>query len=151
MKKKWLLRLAAVMSALAAFILCAAPALAIWDWCAFDPQLEIEGHKVDLKVSILAEPQEVDKLIIGNMVFLVAVPRGTDAEVVFCEKKTRVKVVETSWLRPGRDGSIPVSVTLTAMARERRPLKLEILLDDVMIAELEGTTKGILNYRLLIQ
>ncbi len=150
MRKKWCIRLAVIVSVFAAFVLSAAPALAILDWCGGDPQLNIEDHNLDLKVSILTETTRYDKLIIGNMLFTVTVPYGTDAEVIFCEKKMKVKIIESCWLRPNADGSIPVKVTLTTYARERCPLKLEILLDGAPVTTLEGTTNSLLSYRLNI-
>jgi hypothetical protein len=148
MKKLLLWRLSVVLGIIATFFLVTAPALAIWEWCIFDPQLNINGRVVDLNVLIRTDGNQ-DKLFNGNMVFTITVPRGTDAEVIYCEKKIKVRIVETDRPASGTDGT-PVDISLQVKSKDCSLLKLDVSLDKQSIAEVEGTTCGVTNYYLVI-
>jgi hypothetical protein len=148
MKKLWFYRLAVVVGVITSFFLVAAPALAIWDWCAFDPQLKINGHVVDINVLIQTDGNQ-DKIFNGNMVFTITVPRGTDADIIYCEKKVKVRIVEATW--PASSGTnTPVAISLQIKAEECNPLKMIVTLDGQSNAIVDGVTCRVTNYNLVI-
>jgi hypothetical protein len=149
MKKLWFCRLAVVLGVITSFFLVAAPALAIWDWCAFDPHLNINGATLDVKVMVGTDHGSPNKLFNGNMVLTVTVPVGTDTGVISCDKKIKVVFIETNGLTANAAGT-PVDIGLQIRAKGSDPLKLIVTLDGVQLTEIVELTDAPINYSLVI-
>ena len=160
MKKKWMVRAAVALGACVAALLITVPAMAMWDWCACDPILDIGGHSVSLDASIQGDPE----LIRGDIVFTVSVPQGTDISVISCEPGARVHINYSNSGRGYGFGSglfkwsvfnhsgphsasntIPVSVSVKIKSRTEFNTMLVVTVDDVQVAQDEGTTRHNLN------
>jgi hypothetical protein len=149
MKKQWFWRLAVMLGVITTFFLVAAPALAIWDWCAFDPQLNINGTTLGVQIMVGTDHGSPNKLFNGNMVLTVSVPVGTDTGFISCDKKIKVVFVETAGLTASVAGT-PVDIYLQLKAKGSDPLKMTVTLDGVQLTEIVGLTDGPINYSLVI-
>jgi hypothetical protein len=149
MKKTILLRLAIVLAAVATFFLIAAPAMAIWDWCMFDPELKINDYTVDVKVMIENDHGSPNSLFNGNMILTVSVPPGTDTGVISCDKKIKVVFVENDTLSASGPGT-QVDINLQIRAKGSVPLKMIVSQDGVPYPEIDASTVDPISYSLTV-
>jgi hypothetical protein len=149
MKKLWFCRLAVVVGVIVSSLLATVPVMAIWDWCAFDPQLSINGATLDIKVMVGIDHGSPNKLFNGDMLLTVTVPVGTDTGVISCDKKIKIVFIETTGLTASEAGT-PVGIDLQLRAKDSDPLKVIVSLNGAQLEEIVGLTDEPISYSLVI-
>ncbi|MFC1926874.1 hypothetical protein ACFLWV_03905 [Chloroflexota bacterium] len=140
MKKRW--RIPAVMISLAVVFLVSTlgMAQAFWVWCWWDPELDIEGHHVNINIAL---PEDSIDAVVGNITVLVEVPRGVDAEVLAETVLPNGVTTDTHIIACGlpADDEIDVDVKVMVPTRNGKfPLLIEVLVDDELVESKEATT-----------
>jgi len=140
MKKKW--RIPAVMISLAVVFLVSTlgMAQAFWSWCWWDPELDIEGHQVNINIAI---PEDGIDAVVGKIIVLVEVPKGVDAEVLAETILPNGVTTDTHIIACGLpvDGEIDVDVMVMVPTKnDKFPLLIEVLVDGELVESEEATT-----------
>ncbi len=125
-----------------ALYLIMSPTLAGLQWCPRDPIVSLNGHEVQIWVSI---PEEYQAAVTGPVEVLVAVPKGVHSEVVFTDEGFNghgetVEFRERGKIRSGMmkvDVKVRVPYDQSLVEGGNLPIRLQIVLPDGEVIEVE--------------
>jgi hypothetical protein len=113
--------------------------MAMWDWCDVDPVLNIGGHIVTIRASILGDPEAIN----GKIKFYVVVPDGVSSSVISVDHGGKVKVTCGTGAK--------VEVIAAIKTKTTYDSQLIVLVDGNPAASALGTTDNALDCTFLIQ